>query len=135
MTEPSSPLILLVDDDVDCHEVHRHFLEVAGFRVCCCFDPEEALSKMHEQRPDLVVTDLMMSSLDSGFSLARSIKETPGWETIPVVVLTAVGTQLGYDFWPRSDADLAAMNADAYLAKPVTPKLLVEKIRELLARG
>lgn len=132
MTEPTRPLILLVDDDVDCHEINRTYLEAAGFRVQCCFDPEEALVAMQREKPDLVVTDLMMSSLDAGFGFARRIKEDPSFQSIPVIVLSAVSTQLGYDFRPRTAADLAAMHADAFLSKPVSAKVLIGKIRELL---
>lgn len=132
MTEPTRPLILLVDDDADCHEINRTYLEAAGFRVRCCFDPEEAMAAMGTEKPDLVVTDLMMSSLDAGFGFARRIKESPDFGGIPVIVLSAVSTQLGYDFRPRTPADLSAMNADAFLSKPASAKVLIGKIRELL---
>lgn len=126
------PLILLVDDDIDCLEVNRHFLEAAGYRVACCFDPAEALEHMSRQKPDLVVTDLMMRSVDAGFTLARQIKDDPRFAGVRVVLMTAVSSQLGYDFRPRTPADLTAMHADAFLDKPVSPDNLVGKVRELL---
>jgi CheY-like chemotaxis protein len=126
------PLILLIDDDIDCLEVHRHFLEAAGYRVECCFDPEEALARMTVHKPDLIVTDLMMKSVDAGFVFCRTVKDDPRFAAIPVVVMTAVGSQLGYDFRPRTPADLQAMRADGFLAKPATPQMLVQKVRELL---
>jgi CheY-like chemotaxis protein len=128
-----TPLILLVDDDIDCLEVNRHFLEAAGFRVTCCFDPDEAIDAMGRERPNLIVTDLMMKLLDSGFSFSRRVKEDPRYAGIPVVVMTAVGSQLGYNFRPKSDSDLAAMHVDAFLDKPVAPQALVRKVREMLA--
>jgi CheY-like chemotaxis protein len=129
----ASRLILLVDDDIDCLEVNRHFLQAAGYRVVCCFDPEEAIVAMAKEKPDLVVTDLMMKSLDSGFSFSRRVKEDPRFCTIPVVVMTAVGSQLGYDFRPKTSDDLASMHVDAFLDKPVAPQTLVRKVQEMLS--
>ncbi len=129
----AQPLVLLVDDDEDFLEINRHILEPQGFRVVCCTDPQQAWQRMEQEKPDLVVSDLMMSSLDSGFSLAQRIKEDPRFTAVPVIVATAVTSQIGLDFRPRTAEDLAAMHVDAYLDKPIRAKVLVEKIRELLA--
>jgi CheY-like chemotaxis protein len=79
-----------------------------------------------------VVTDLMMKALDSGFSFARTLKSDPRFATIPVVIVTAVSSQKGFDFHPKSPADLKAMNADAFFDKPVSPEALLAKVKELL---
>jgi two-component system response regulator GlrR len=122
--------ILLVDDDRDFLEMNRGVLEARGYRVRCAGDPRAALVAADAERPDLVVTDLMMDRLDAGFSLARAVKERhPG---VPVILVTAVSVQRGYDFRPRGGVDLAAMHADAYFDKPVDPAALTAKIAELL---
>jgi CheY-like chemotaxis protein len=131
----SAPLILLVDDDEDFLEINRDILEPGGFRVVCCTGPKEAWERMGQEKPDLVITDLMMNSLDAGFSLSRQIKEDPRFANVPIIVATAVSSQIGLDFRPRTPADLAAMNVDAYFDKPISPKKLIEKVGELLARG
>jgi CheY-like chemotaxis protein len=122
-------LILLVDDDLDFLEQNRGVLESLGFRVACATDPQVALES--RERPDLVVSDLMMKNLDSGFSLARAIKSR--WAGTPVILVTAVASQRGFDFNPRTREELGAMNADAFFDKPVDPAALIAKIRELLA--
>ena len=122
--------ILLVDDDRDFLEMNRGVLEARGYRVRCASDPKAALVAAAAERPDLVVTDLMMDRLDAGFSLARGLKERfPG---LPVILVTAVSVQRGYDFRPRGEPDLAAMHADAYFDKPVEPGALTAKVAELL---
>jgi len=121
-------LILLVDDDRDFLEQNRGVLESLGFRVACATDPQTALDS--PERPDLVVSDLMMKNLDSGFSLARAVKSR--WAGTPVILVTAVSSQRGFDFNPRTREDLAAMNADAFFDKPVDPAVLIAKVRELL---
>ena len=133
---PSTPaLILLVDDDPDFIEINRAILEARGYRVSCAADPEDALRRMEAEKPDLVVSDLMMSQLDSGFSLARRIKQDPRFGSTPVILVTAVSSQFALDFRPGTPEDLAAMHADAYFDKPVAAQALVAKIEELLERA
>jgi CheY-like chemotaxis protein len=134
MSDASKKLIVLVDDDIDCLEVHRHILETAGYEVVACFDGDEAFEKMATRQPDLIVTDLMMSNLDSGFAFTRRVKQDSRYAGIPVIVVTAVAKQLGFDFRPRGGADLSAMGIEALLDKPVRADLLVETVQDLLAR-
>ena len=122
--------ILLVDDDGDFLETNRNVLEARGYRVRCAAGPRAALEAVEHERPDLVVTDLMMDRLDAGFSIARAVKER--WAEVPVILVTAVRPQRGYDFKPKGPADLAAMHADAFFDKPVEPAALLASIGELL---
>ncbi len=124
--------IVLVDDDRDFLELYRRVLEARGFSTACFSDPQAALDAMGKSRPDLVISDLMMKELDSGFSLARAVKSDPRLSSVPVIIVTAVGSQKGFDFKPRSPEDLAAMNADAFFDKPVSPEALVARVEELL---
>ena len=128
-------LVMVVDDDVDFLNLYREMLERAGYEVVCCSELQAAFASVVERRPDLIITDLMMESLDAGFSLSRQIKEDPVLCGIPVIIVTAAGSQRGFDFRPRSEADLAAMRVDAFLEKPVSPKNLLAKVAELLAQG
>jgi chemosensory pili system protein ChpA (sensor histidine kinase/response regulator) len=133
MTTPG-PLILLIDDDEDFLEINRQILAPQGYRVVCCTDPKSAWERMAQEKPALVITDLMMNTLDSGFSLSKQIKRDPRLADVPVIIATAVTSQVGLDFRPRSPEDLAAMHVDAYFDKPIPPKQLLEKVAALLAR-
>jgi CheY-like chemotaxis protein len=128
------PLILLVDDDLDFLEMNRHVLEAAGYRVACARDPTGALREMAAARPALVITDLMMQALDAGFAFSRTIKEAPHWAGVPVILVTSASSRYGMDFHPKTPEELAAMHADAFLDEPVKPKVLLEKVEELLKR-
>lgn len=128
----SHATILLVDDDPDFLECHRLLLESAGYGIVTASDPDQAWQLLRERTPDLVVTDLMMSRLDAGFSLARRIKLDPDLRRVPVIIATAASGQRGYDFRPQSPDDLAAMHADAYFDKPVPPQPFLERISFLL---
>jgi CheY-like chemotaxis protein len=124
---------LIVDDDYDFLEINRMILERAGYRVVTAAEPQQALTKMAEEKPDLVISDLMMTSLDSGFFFARTIKEDPRYADVPVILSTSVSSAMGLDFRPRSAEETAQMNVDAYFDKPLVPAKLLAKIGELLA--
>jgi len=127
------PLILVVDDDFDVLEWCRLILEAAGFRTACFQNGDAAYAAMQQKVPALVITDLMMANLDSGFDFARSIKENPLFSHLPVIIMTAASSRHGFDFAPKSEADLSAMHVDAYFAKPADPHALVAKVRSLIA--
>ena len=130
MAEPS--LILIVDDDYDFLEINRRILERAGFRVTTAASPTQAMDRVAAETPDLVITDLMMSEVDSGFSLSRRLRDDPRTAAVPIIMSTSVTTALGLDFTPHSADDLASMKVDAYFDKPLDPVALVAKVRELL---
>jgi CheY-like chemotaxis protein len=127
-----SPLIMLVDDDVDFINLNKHILESRGYRIVSCFGTEEAFKLMSLEMPNLIITDLMMKELNSGFSFARLIKENPQFKDIPIIIVTAVSSKLGFDFRPHTAEELAAMHVDAYFDKPVQPPKLLEKVAQLL---
>jgi CheY-like chemotaxis protein len=134
MTVREPALILIVDDDYDFLEINRLILERAGYRVVTAPEPKAALVRMAEEKPDLVITDLMMTSLDSGFFFARTIKEDPRYAGIPVIIATSVSSALGLDFRPRTDEDKAHMHVDAYFDKPLDTTRLLATIAEMLGR-
>jgi CheY-like chemotaxis protein len=132
--EHAGAYILCVDDDADFLEFYREVLGAGGYRVSCFTNQAEALKTMEEAVPSLVVTDLMMESLSAGFTFSRAIKENERYRHVPVIVITAIGGQRGFNFTPRNPEDLRAMSADAYFDKPVPPDVLLSKVKELLSR-
>jgi CheY-like chemotaxis protein len=132
MTTDDSPLILIVDDDYDFLEVNRVNLERVGYRVVTAAEPKQALAQMEDEKPDLIITDLMMTSIDSGFSFTRTVKEDPRYAGTPIILSTSISSAMGLDFRPRSHADMAHMCVDAYVDKPLDPTRLVATIAGLL---
>jgi CheY-like chemotaxis protein len=128
-------LIMLVDDDPDFVELNKHILESRGYRVVSCFNPEDAIKSMQQEKPALIITDLMMKELHSGFSFAKMLKQNPLFSDIPIVIITAVNSKMGFDFRPHTTEELAAMNVDAYFDKPIQPQKLLDKITQLLDRS
>jgi CheY-like chemotaxis protein len=130
-----APLVYLVDDDGDFLEMEAAILASGGYRTRGFSESREALAALlsadGEERPSLVITDLMMKSLDAGFSFARTVRSDPRLSDIPIVIVSAVASQKGFDFRPRTADDLAAMNAEAFFDKPVPPAAFLAKVKEL----
>jgi CheY-like chemotaxis protein len=125
--------ILLVDDDVDFIDLNKAVLENHGFEVVIAFSGREGLDKVRFEQPDLIVLDLMMEKHDTGFMFAKTLKADPLYRNIPILLLTAVAGETGYDF--SQELDGYWMKTDDYASKPLLPDELMKKIRELLARA
>ena len=128
-------LILIVDDDYDFLEINRFILEGAGYRVVTATNPAEAQQRIAEQSPDLVITDLMMTSVDAGFAFSEELKSDPATAGVPIIISTSVSSQLGLNFKPENDADLAKMHVDAYFDKPIAAQALLDTVKGLLGRA
>ena len=129
-----SALIYIVDDDRDFLDLMESILSRAGHRVAAFSNPQSALAALDAaaELPSILITDLMMKALDSGFSLAAAIRADPRLRSVRLIIVSAVASQRGFDFHPRSAQDLAAMHADAFFDKPVVPRALLDKVDELL---
>jgi len=128
--EPAT--ILVVDDDSDALAWAGLVLEAAGYRTVCVSRAEDALQEMDAAVPSLVVTDLMMERLDSGFAFAGAVKGNPNLAGVPILMITAAGSRRGFDFEPRDAGDLAAMRVDGLLSRPCSPEKLLAEVRRLL---
>jgi CheY-like chemotaxis protein len=122
MTNPS---VLVTDDDEDLRLLCRLHLEKGGFRVTQAATGLQALDVARDDRPDLILLDLMMPVMD-GWECLAALKADAGLRDIPVFVIT--GKNL------REDQDRAfASGAEAFIAKPFQGSELVASIRERLA--
>ncbi|HOZ49788.1 MAG TPA: response regulator [Candidatus Hydrogenedentes bacterium] len=124
------PKILLIDDDADFREACRVFLESAGFDVSDAGNPEEGISKVRTENPDLVILDVLMPSEYEGFGVARRIREELKMTTLPILMLTAVHEVKGTPY--RFQPDQTFLPVEAFLDKPVPPETLVRKVHEML---
>ena len=116
--------ILIVDDEADLVSVLRIGLEIEGFEVIAASDGEEGLRKAREERPELVVLDLMLPKLD-GYRVCRALKFDERYRNLPIVILSARSGE--------QDRRLAFdMGADAFVSKPYDMAALVKLIRARL---
>jgi len=117
--------LLLVDDEYGALEVLALLMKLEGFDVLTASDGEDALARLRDKRPDLVITDYWMPRMD-GLELCRRMQAHDDWRSIPIVMLTAI-----YD-----PTDLAATpGLTRILRKPGHFPQIVDVVRELLAGG
>ncbi len=119
--------ILIVDDLMTVRQPVRFFLERRGYVVQEAGDGREALEKMAESRPDLVLLDLMMPAMN-GAELLERIKTDSSLRDMPVIILTAIAGQ-----WQT--AKYIEMGAIDYILKPFTSATLLDRVRRVLGEG
>ena len=130
MTKQEQQNIFLVDDDIDLLFQTKIQLEAQGFVVTTAESKSEAETLLETYRPDVAVLDLMMEEMDAGFNLSYFIKKKyPG---TPVILVTAVTRETGFEFDATSEEDRAWIKVDTIIAKPVRFEQLLREIERLL---
>jgi two-component system, chemotaxis family, response regulator PixH len=116
--------VLLVEDSLTETELITLYLQQAGLSVVSASSGEEAQTRLHQQRPDLIILDVILPG-QSGFELCRELKTDPETSQIPVVLCSTKNTEVD-KMWGNM------LGADGYLTKPVDQELLVETIQQLI---
>ncbi|RKZ68950.1 MAG: two-component system response regulator [Gammaproteobacteria bacterium] len=120
-----SKTVLVVDDEVNIVTSLEYVMKDAGFDVATAYDGEEALAKIAEIVPDLVILDVMMPKL-SGFEVCEKVRANPLWESVIIVMLTAKGRD------SEREKGLS-LGANDYLTKPFSTHDIVKRVKELLS--
>jgi CheY-like chemotaxis protein len=126
--------ILIIDDDPDITEAMTVVLENKGYEVHSAQDSAEGMERLKQDRPDLIVLDVMMRTSQEGFDLSRELKHNPDYKSIPILMLTAVKQKTGLDFKTEAGDD-SWLPVEAFLDKPVKPDVLLEKVESLLQKS
>ena len=116
--------IMIVDDDPNIRELVTVLLQNHGFEACEAADGRDALQKMTNDNPDLVIVDIMMPNMD-GFELCRHLRRY--YENMPILMLTAKGEL-------ASKVKGFGLGADDYLTKPFEDDELIIRVQALLRR-
>lgn len=124
--------IMIVDDERDVVELLTFLLEKDGYKVIPAYNGREALEKIGlmpsaepKVTPDLMILDIMMPEID-GYTVQNKMIENEETRSIPIVILTAKGQM--------RDLFGMATNVAAYIEKPFDPKILREKVHEIMAK-
>ncbi|MHC4455549.1 MAG: response regulator [Planctomycetota bacterium] len=125
--------IVIVDDDQDIRDSLQAILEGQQYTVFTASDKTEGMEKIKTEKPDLAILDVMMSSWNDGFEMARGLKGDPQFKNIPILMLTGVKGKTGIDF-KSTAGDPTWCPVDAFLEKPVEPDILLEEVEKLLSK-
>ncbi len=117
--------IAIIDDDPDILDVSNVVLTSKGYEVVTAQNPDDGYKLIKNQKPDLIILDVMMNEPDDGFFLAQKLRR----EKIdtPIIMYTSVSKTLGINFG-KSDI----VPVDEYVEKPISPDELIEKVQKLL---
>lgn len=120
--------ILIVDDDLRHDKMMSYLLLSKGYEVDYCLSGRDALEKLRkgEEKPDLIMMDIMMPQMD-GFETFKEVRKEPGLKDTPIIMLTALSD-------PKNMEKATALGAADYIEKPFSPSDVIERIRKTLER-
>ena len=122
--EMNKQKVLVIDDETNVCELVSLYFEKAGYEVACALNGSEGLDKARQERPDIIVLDLMLPGMD-GLDVCKEIRKT---SNVPIIMLTArvdeVDRVLGLE-----------IGADDYVTKPFSPRELLARIKAVLRRA
>ena len=113
--------VLVVEDTPSEMELMSHYLREGGYTVIGVGNAKEALDKAVEQKPDVIVTDVVMPGM-SGFELCRNLKKHPVTKKVPIIICTSKNQEIDR-LWGMKQG------ADAYVTKPFTQEQLVRTVK------
>ena len=127
------PRILIIEDDTDLIAAMKIILETKDYKVITAYDPDEGNEKLRQERPDLIILDVMFGGKgeSKGFDFAQKMKYDKQFADIPILMLTAINSEKPFfNFSPDTDGKF--LPVDSFLDKPVQSEELCNKIEELL---
>ena len=125
--------ILVADDDKDIRDSLQNILESRQYTVVTAADRTESMEKIKAEKPDLVILDVMMSTWQDGFEIARELRKEPQFKNMRILMLTGVKDKTGIDF-KATAGDPTWCPVDGFLDKPVEPDTLLAEVEKLLSQ-
>ena len=121
--------ILVVDDDPDFVEFTRIVLEREGHTIVSAAGGGEALDKIAEDTPDLIVLDVIMDTVLDVLSVSQELCEHADYKQVPIIMITSIANTDYAELFPTDEY----VHLDTFLTKPVAPERLVKEVNRLLS--
>lgn len=123
--------LIIIDDDPDYVDGIKSVLERADYSVQVAHNPKEGFQLLQSQSFDLLLLDIMMGRGAEGVAVARKIRKDPKLREIPILIITGIREQIAFLF-PGQPVHPHFVELDELVEKPIEPKLLLEKVSNLL---
>jgi DNA-binding response OmpR family regulator len=125
--------ILVVDDDPDIRDVLEELLVGEGFSVVTANDGAQGLEAVRNEDPDMMILDLLMPVMD-GFGVCKQLQDPrwSKWKDMPVLILTSVREEVSQRRYELETG--LSLDVDDYVEKPIDPDVVLERVKNLLAR-
>jgi CheY-like chemotaxis protein len=120
--------ILIVDDDPDFVEATRIVLEGAGHDTASAASGDESLRMVGTEKPDLIILDVIMSSILDGLNVSQQLQDDPEHKDIPIIMVTSIANTDYAALFPTDEY----VHINAFLTKPVLPDRLLQEVGRLL---
>jgi CheY-like chemotaxis protein len=120
--------ILIVDDDPDFVEATRIVLEGEGYETVSASNGAAALTAVRAQKPDLVVLDVIMSSILDGLNVTQELQDDPEHNDIPILMVTSIANTDYAALFPTDEY----VHISAFMTKPISPDALTAQVKRLL---
>jgi DNA-binding response OmpR family regulator len=136
MEKTEAKKIMVIDDDPDYRDAVTTILKSALYDVVTASNPKEGKERVLEEKPDLILLDIMMDSLFDGFSLCNAVKTSKEFEevkTTPIIFVSAVKELTGSRF-QFDGMEQGMAGPDDYMDKPVKPEDLLARVAKLLEK-
>jgi CheY-like chemotaxis protein len=127
--EKAMAKILIVDDDPDFVEATRIVLEQKAYTVTSATNGEEGLAAIRSEKPDLVILDVIMSSILDGLNVTQQLHNDPEHGDIPIIMVTSIANTDYAALFPTDEY----VHINAFMTKPVAPDQLLQQVQRLLA--
>jgi len=125
--------ILVVDDDPDMRLAIASVLSSRSYQVIEARDGYEALRRLKEEKPDLMLLDLLMPGVD-GFAVVKELKNAQeGYPNIPILIISSIREEASHR---RYELEVGhKLDVDEYIEKPIEPFILLKRVEKLLSKG
>jgi CheY-like chemotaxis protein len=120
--------ILVVDDDPDFVAITKTVLKKHGYDVATATNGTQALQTMRRERPDLVLLDIMMSTVLDGLSVSDEMYSDPELKGVPIIMVSSISDTEHAAVFPTDEY----IHMDAWISKPVQPDDLLKKVERAL---
>jgi CheY-like chemotaxis protein len=120
--------ILVVDDDPDFVLICRMILETEGYQVLEAANGSQALASMRQEKPDLVLLDVMMATTLEGVHVSKEMETDPSLSDVPLVMISSIGTSEYASEFPDDER----IPIDAWISKPIQADVLLKTVRRFL---
>ena len=125
--------IVMIDDNKDLLFTMETFLQRNGFEVLTAEDGQTGMDLIKKERPDVILLDIMMETLFSGFEVCKQVRSDEDLKDTPIIGISAMGDELdiSYSQWP----DYEYFRPDTFMEKPIDKQRLLQLIPEVIQKA
>jgi len=125
--------VLMIDDDPEFVEAISNLLDARGYDVDTASNGKEGVEKAKAQNPDIILLDVMMTTKNEGFNVARELHDNETLKDIPIIIMTGIRREMNLPF--GFEPDETWLPVKKVLEKPVKPEVLLAALSEHIRKS